>query len=699
MSLITIDDFISRITGSKRYLEEASSEALYRVEESPQFVKPFLKSIKENSSPIFSIVSAPGAVGKTTFAKYTSATKLCCYWDLSKIKLGDNTFIGTIAKVFGTGQLSSFLNDFKKGDVTLVLDAFDEAEIISGWEGVEKFIHEIYQHCSSSSKMNVIFFARSETASMLALLLDTLGDGKDLYTMYEIDYFDKIGAYTFIKKYLANLNDTNFEKHPVPFEGALEAIFNTIGKGLNKDEKDIWDNREIRSFIGYSPVLQTISSFILKQNLSEIANTFIDQNSEFQGIIVINQFINQLLLREQTKVVNAVKQRVKSTPAGWSNWDSIYSPGSQIKYVLNYINSGITSDDILLTEEIPDWMEKDYVDSVIEFIGNHPFIRSKKFNSPAFRDYTLGNLVNDRDYESRCLQFIMQGSFALTPLFSFFYAHANDNKCLGTHARFIYESVSARKGYENNILMTFVKPENGNYSFNIIGSEDDSYEITLECIIDENTPLVFDRRLHNATINIAHELILGPKNGSIELSEVDITASKLTITAHECIVNCHDEKTSRIVSDTFRQDDYSLTVSVRGDGKQFQINWPNGRKHPWTDYYIDYNRQHSADYNEEIYALKRIMIPFRKHGREGYSKHKDYIDRRIVSDSVIRKNMLEFLKRKEIISVRTDINQYVITDESLNKCGLHWSVMKNLDINPSILSLLQEFKAGNTVEA
>lgn len=41
MDLITIDEFISSFSGSKKYQESEQIDALYRIEKQPLFIKPF----------------------------------------------------------------------------------------------------------------------------------------------------------------------------------------------------------------------------------------------------------------------------------------------------------------------------------------------------------------------------------------------------------------------------------------------------------------------------------------------------------------------------------------------------------------------------------------------------------------------------------------------------------------------------------
>ena len=134
-------------------------EAFQKILTSPIFIHPKLKQIKKGENESLILISAPGAVGKTTFAKYATFVKKGYYIDLAKIKLGDNTFLGSLAKYFGTKKISEVLSYFEKGDITFFIDAFDEAEIISGWEGVENFVREIFTHCGNSPKpQHYIFF-------------------------------------------------------------------------------------------------------------------------------------------------------------------------------------------------------------------------------------------------------------------------------------------------------------------------------------------------------------------------------------------------------------------------------------------------------------------------------------------------------------------------------------------------------------
>lgn len=692
-SLMTDQEFLRWIYGSRRHDLNKSRNEISRLEVAPLFIPPFFKRIKDGFKSNIVIVSAPGAVGKTTLAKHCSYSKQAYLWDLSKIKLGDNSFIGTIAECFGPKKLSKILEDFGKGEITFLFDAFDEAEIISRWEGVEKFVREVYSYGSNSSRMNMILFSRSETSSLLELLLSDLG-GPDSYSMIEIDYFDKIGARSFIKANLKSNGDNSFENFREPFENALNLIFETIAKGLkNGTTGDIWENLDIRSFIGYSPVLQAISSYLEGQNYEEVAQKFSGQESGINGLSVVKKFIEDLLTREQEKVLNALKQKVIDTPDDWNEWERIYSPEYQIQFVLSYICGEKNYDHILQDPNVPDWLMKEFKESVRPFLPNHPFIRDREYNSPSFRDYTLGLLLHKGDQRKKIVRYIESGSFALTPLFSYFHKDAKGGHCIGPNVGYIYESAVSRSGYEDTALLTFIKPSRDNlFSLEIINQESiETFHVNFECLIDKENPLVFERRLNHATINVDGEIILGSRNGSIELSNVDIKAKTMRVGAREFFVNCFHGRDTVLFAESFIQDDYSLSFRRHGDG-QFMLFWNGVVSHPWSDYFVKIDPNGDRELEEEFYALKRILTPFRKHGKGAFGKNRDFVENVIVSGNDLRRKIFNHLLENKLIIENQQNNQYLISEDAFGAMGINWSDVKQLNISKNLHSFLLQFR-------
>src|ERR1043165_510363 len=100
--MISFDEFLSilgRYTGPAL---QSQAEGVKQPTDNPYFVPPNLA--QETScgpdSPII-LVSAPGAVGKTTFADAVANSQGSPVFDLSTRRVGNDTFTGLIGNAFG----------------------------------------------------------------------------------------------------------------------------------------------------------------------------------------------------------------------------------------------------------------------------------------------------------------------------------------------------------------------------------------------------------------------------------------------------------------------------------------------------------------------------------------------------------------------------------------------------------------------
>lgn len=517
--------------------------------------------------------------------------------------------------------------------------------------------------------------------------------------MYEIDYFDEISSKNFVKKYLEQNGDASYLRFTEPFDAAMNNIFATIGKGMNNNNKnDIWEDIEIRSFIGYSPVLQTIGSFLLHQNFEEVANKFDTTKTAEGGLKVITQFINELLKREQQKLIQALKHRELNIPSLWNNWEELYLPEEQLRILIIYLSENKSFKNIITNEgKIPDWLLPEYRNCIESFINNHPFLKNGEFGSPAFRDYTLGYLFNS-EYGQACQDYFKKESFVLTPLFAYFYSKKNNNKCMGTHAGYIYESAASKIGVEGNSLLTYIKlDDSGKYILEILNSEKSKFQnIEMECIIEENIPLIFERRLYNASIKIEGQIILGRFSSSIELSDVDIKAKKISLRSKECFLNCHDNSEIKLVATEFEQEDYSLVLKKNGNGN-VQVNWPTAQIYPWAQYYQEISQRDIEEFEDILFDLKRILIPFRKHGKGEFAKQFEFIDNIIVKGSENRKALLDYLINVNIIEKRAPYGKYFLIESALKQNGMNWADLKGMNPNTDLLRFLKEYKTKRTI--
>lgn len=142
---MVLDGILNPYKKCKKYtLNGDVSEYLRYIEDEPFYIPPSFSDVKTDiklstRAPKFVLFSAPGATGKSSLAKHIAHRFDALYWNLAKVKIGTNSFAGSILNAVGAVNYSEFIGNLNTGDVLLVIDAFDEAEIVSGRKNAEQF--------------------------------------------------------------------------------------------------------------------------------------------------------------------------------------------------------------------------------------------------------------------------------------------------------------------------------------------------------------------------------------------------------------------------------------------------------------------------------------------------------------------------------------------------------------------------------
>ncbi|TXB58405.1 ATP-binding protein [Phaeodactylibacter luteus] len=686
---VSIPDVLNLVIKSHEVKVEGDGhEAISKIDDPPTYIYPKLRELipVKNYKPVL-IFSAPGAVGKTTFAKYFSHNKNSYYWDLSKLKLGDNTFIGTIAKHFGHQNLGDILTKLANGQLVFFFDGFDEAEMVSGLDGIYSFVNEIYQTVKNAPFPAAIFFSRTETVEWIQLTLDEVQE-KEAYSVYEIDYFDKEGATKFIKFFLEDIGDASFNAHVEAFTNALENIFSTIANGLGVDSGEVWKDDRTRSFLGYSPVLQTISRFLFQQNFYEIQQEF-EGVSHLKGVELIQKFANSLLIREQDKVVNILKQNTSSPEV--FDWTSVYSPDIQLRCVFSYITSGCNFDSVLGHLDGPDWLERSYIDAVRQFLQNHPFIRNGMFANSSFQDYTLAMLAEDEYYKDEVVQFLKRAK-NISVLFAFYYKSIYNSKFSGEYPGFLYESLLSGLQLESSISLRLEaeKPGEGNKLVIAYQDRKGKYQVLEYESSDDEDIFCFYRKIHDADIYTESKVVLDGLSNTLELKDSYVSCQSIYLNARVLILNCYSGSEVTIVSDEYEVGNHQMQIQHKGEGDA-NVKFPTSDRFPWSKYNDSSLTRTEPDQNtlaSKVYALRLILAPFRRHKKGIFGKQHEYIENIIVKDNPLRREIFERLISSNILFKRSNEPIYELNSEELQKNGINWGELKSLKQNEKLIQFL-----------
>lgn len=207
---VTLDTILQSLGACKRYtISSDVSNYLTYIDDEVFYVSPSFEQVKTDNkistlNPHFILFSAPGATGKSCLAKHIAHTHNAIYWDTSKLKLGENTFDGSILKMVGAENYSQFTTDLKNGYTALAIDAFDEAEAISGRTAVQQFIEDLERCVKDASVPCVFLFSRTETAQFIASLCV---ENDIALQHYEIGFFEETQAVNFMEGQIKNLKE------------------------------------------------------------------------------------------------------------------------------------------------------------------------------------------------------------------------------------------------------------------------------------------------------------------------------------------------------------------------------------------------------------------------------------------------------------------------------------------------------------
>ena len=369
-------------------LQPDKDKSISKITEKPFYVVPSFFDLKTHSDAKIMVISAPGATGKSALAQYLAYKYSSIYWNLADITLGDNSFIGTLVRSIGLEKYSNYMKCLLNGETILVIDAFDEAEMISGANAVRSFLSEIAKTVEKAKLPCIILLSRAETAQSICAYYDENGT---LYSHYEISFFEKSQSEDFIRQ-IVNKKQKSKQNDDI--------INNCINQYLGNISK-IVSSEELTSFIGYAPVLEVIGEHIAQENNAyKYWETL--KNDGMKGVDVIAKILNKLLDREQEKVKNSLIKKLENHfDITYINENDIYSPTEQLINIITLVVFGEYDAAMAYRNSIPDEIRDEYNDIISSFLPQHPFIRSSRssngydFTGPAFRDYVLSKIIDD----------------------------------------------------------------------------------------------------------------------------------------------------------------------------------------------------------------------------------------------------------------------------------------------------------------
>lgn len=581
------------------------------------FVEPELTLLEgDPSTAKILIVAAPGAVGKSSFARYLASKTQFAMVDLAQTSpLGGNFFKGGIANAFGLNALSAAAN----GSIGIVVDALDEAQLRAGPQGYEAGLLDLASVAGSNSALPTVLFGRAVAAEDAFLSLSAAGFNTCLF---QIEFFNEERSIIYLDQKLRAFSkkhpetDAAFHKH--------EASFRNLAKETRARLASVQGGTEAR-FSGYAPVLDAICEFTLDE-VSLNPQAKLAQFSSHDQIDLIRDITTSILDREQQKLVTQFKEKHPSVPSEVLN--SLYSPKDQLAFVsANLFGSENPSPPNLANAA---W-QADYVEMSARFSPQHPFIaNSSKPANLVFAAYvivwslttgtsskiarsaikTQPGLISGLLFElyAKWLSDDPQRSLPLEDVGLLYQALASQIK---TGQRAALE-VNGDEDDQDSLSINFEVLERADqHGHSAQGPTWGPFSSVNDNVLDLRSPF------SNVFIDAPIWVELGDGLAQQIGAPTEITAHQLTISAKQVVITQATGDTAperSTVSLSAAEADCQAVQNIVVRDASLAVSWPGSKVHPWNSY-VTTPSEAAPEIDFMRRRLRKILTAFRSHSK------------------------------------------------------------------------------------
>jgi hypothetical protein len=553
------------------------------------FVEPDLipEIAVESGKTSVVILSAPGAVGKSTVAKELAFLCKATFWDLSKVQVGSRTFIGAIYDIYQENGLG-IEKDLKEGSGLVVLDALDEAQVRAGSSNFEAFLNDLIGLLKEPHiKPAIVLLARSDTATWIELFFEESGVP---YAHYKIGNFNESQAIDFINKRLDAVGAKQHRQQRGPFIDVRTRLFNLIYRLLGVSRERAWDDVRVGTFLGYAPVLEALSDYLNHPNYQSLINELENEaGATHDPWRFLEEVVHRLLLRERDKQQDALRTSLGSSakeasPAVWTN---LYSEHEQCRRALEYslkLHPGP------MEVELPPRLAADYEAKIrLEILPLHPFLAgSQRFANVVFKEYLYAwGLTNGYRELTEALHKAMCNRlepFLPTHLFSRFILRPDEATLPVLEGRdlgVLYDSLLMRAEASDDVSLTIFQ---SGESVQLSASLGPNAETEVECeLMTARDGILIWRQLKRADIDVSVPVELGLEGQRFLLGPgVSLSCSQLTVGCDDIDIDISEPVHLR--ADTYGQTSQNLRIKVwNGPPSSLAVSWPS-IAHPWGPY-------------------------------------------------------------------------------------------------------------------
>ena len=475
------------------------------------------------------LVSAPGAVGKSTLAQQIAFHTQAVYLNLANAgPVGANTLTGGLVR-------SGLLTGWQQGDVALLIDGLDEARLRVTPEAFDEFLRDVAQ-LARNRALPTVLFGRTRAIEDAWLVLDDAGAEPALL---EIGYYDHDGSNAFVRsRIVSQLPKTHTRRC-----GSMLLVCYLDGL---REQADSDGDR----FSGYAPVLVAVAERVARDS---------NPSALIQGIksghraITLQGVVDAILDREHRKL------RTLPFKDG-SLAQQLYTKKEQLDHLVarEYDAQPLSPATPMTNRD-----RHIYEQALKSWVPEHPFLGGGDGSrSPVFDAVVASHALTRPDAARAALEGEIGRGAAANPFLSVFYPKGTDIP--PEHIGIVYSSVRARLalGDAANLMVTERDAESStptseaiDVEMTITNGHADSTDVQLRRFTSHRrAPIRIGSHIADAEISVP--------NGCVEIG----TAAEVTLVA-PLTIECAELRLSadRLVIETAPRELFATSVFLRAD--------------------------------------------------------------------------------------------------------------------------------------
>ena len=549
------------------------------------------------------LVSAPGAVGKSTLARQIAFRTGSVYIDLANAEpVGGNTLSGGLAR---SGLYSLWESD----RLTVMVDGLDEAKLRVSEGGFQAFLSDIVE-LSRKRNTQTVVFGRTRVVEDAWLYIP----GEYRVAVLEVAYYGIEASVELAETIL-------HERHPerLSFASVDREAIGLLLEGLrSQTEGD--ENR----FTGYAPVIQAIAERVASEG--NPVNFVNELKAGGQPPVTLQSITSSILRREQGKLDQIQLQDP-------SLHEKLYTPEEQLaRLVARTYQTAPPPLPEMNSEDL-----KTYSEKVEPWLEDHPFLGGGEVPRSAVFEAAIKARALHAEYaSSTASQTELEKGELANPFLYLFYDKEDRSEpfdLLGEHVGVYYNSLRASLANGEKAFLT------------IEDDEDDSEEAMGEIeIVRRGVDDPIQTRFHTSKggpIRLGHHVRdtdiympnarveIGPSTEIALLAPVSIECQELAVETENFRAEGRDDAEVSIVvlsAETF--DGTPITRVPETHGSELFVSWQGSEAYPWHNFRESYNKtkQGNPETEEALRRFRMFVLSFRSDKARGLGRHRNKIE-------------------------------------------------------------------------